>query len=103
MTTARSASRLNLQVICRFRSKLVKACTRLAALCLSLLTMAAGRAEGQSLDWVNQAGGTFITGGYSAESAAAVAVDSLGNSYITGTFRTQATFGAGEPNRCATG
>ena len=48
--------------------------------------------QGQSLDWVKQAGGTDID---AAESAG---VDGTGNTYVIGTFGTQATFGAGEAN-----
>ena len=53
----------------------------------------------QSLDWVKQAGGTISTGGQSVESADSIAVDAQGNTYVTGTFRTEATLGIGEPNQ----
>ena len=55
-------------------------------------------ARAQSLDWARKDGGTVSAGGQSVESAAAIAVDSLGNSYVTGTFRIEATFGVGAPN-----
>jgi len=58
------------------------------ALCL----YAADNARAQSLDWVKQDGGQGI------DNAEAIAVDSLGNSYVTGTFRIETTFGAGESN-----
>jgi hypothetical protein len=71
-----------------------------AALCLLVV---AGNAHAQSLGWARQDGGTVGTpppfNGPSVESAEGVAVDSLGNSYITGTFQGQATFGAGTPNQ----
>jgi hypothetical protein len=56
--------------------------------------LAAVGARAQSLDWVRQDGGSvFLT-----QEANAIAVDGLGNSYVTGTFRTMATFGVGDPN-----
>ena len=66
---------------------------------VALCVLAARDVRAQSLDWVKQAGGTISTGGQSVESAESIAVDSLGNSYITGTFRIEATFGIGEPNQ----
>lgn len=48
--------------------------------------------QGQSLDWVKQAGGANPD---AAESAGA---DSAGNTYVIGNFNTQAIFGAGETN-----
>jgi nucleoid-associated protein YgaU len=66
---------------------------------VALHLFAADYARGQSLDWVKQGGGTISTGGQSVDAAEAIAVDSQGNSYITGTFRIEATFGAGKPNQ----
>jgi hypothetical protein len=59
-----------------------------------MLCLTAAGARAQSLDWVRQDGGPlFLT-----QEANAIAVDSLGNSYVAGTFRTMATFGVGDPN-----
>jgi len=71
----------------------------LPGLILVVLVGVAPPLAGQSLDWVKQEGRTISTGGQSVDSAEAVAVDSAGNSYVTGTFRIEATFGAGEPNQ----
>jgi hypothetical protein len=62
-----------------------------------LLFASAPLAFAQSIGWARQQGGTPAVG-ISVEEPRGIATDSLGNLYITGSFRDQATFGAGEPN-----
>ena len=50
-------------------------------------------AHAQNLLWAKRAGGTAI------DQAQAIAVDGVGNSYVTGRFGTTATFGPGEANQ----
>ena len=60
------------------------------SLCLSLPMTQALRA--QDLVWAKRAGGTSLAEGRG------IAVDGLGNSYVTGRFVGSATFGLGEMN-----
>ncbi|MGE3471515.1 MAG: SBBP repeat-containing protein [Vicinamibacterales bacterium] len=68
------------------------------SLAVVLVVASPPRASAQFLDWAKQAGDASGLGGISVEGAEAVAADAAGFSYVTGTFRGQATFGVGEPN-----
>ncbi|MEZ5294457.1 MAG: hypothetical protein R2745_25480 [Vicinamibacterales bacterium] len=73
--------------------------TRAWTLGAALLVAAGSRtpASAQFLEWVRQDGGPIVVGGQSVEGAEAVGVDAAGNTFVTGTFVGQATFGVGEP------
>lgn len=79
------------------RSSPIKVFRRASAVALVLLLAAAPIAAAQSIGWAKQQGGTPAVE-ISVEEARAIATDSLGNIYTTGSFRDQATFGAGESN-----
>src|SRR5262245_61841127 len=72
------------QRVCRF--------VLIAAACI----FAVESVQAQSLDWARRAGGTGFDFGE------AVGVDSFGNSYVAGTFTSQATFGSGGGNTVLT-
>ncbi|MGH7967019.1 MAG: SBBP repeat-containing protein, partial [Candidatus Binatia bacterium] len=63
----------------------------LLGLVLWLASMSSGHT--QTLEWVTQAGGPL------SDRGSGIAIDSNGNSYVTGDFEGSATFGLGEPNQ----
>ena len=75
----------------RFRCRTIRGYgSVLCALVCMLLSSSPSSA--QSLEWAKQAGGT------NNDRSKAIAVDTSGNSYVTGGFQGSATFGAGEAN-----
>src|SRR5262245_59075147 len=66
---------------------------RCVAILVTLVAAADETALGQSLEWATRAGGTMRAQGTE------IAVDSIGNSYVTGYFVSTITFGPGEPTQ----
>ena len=72
-------------IICRQKARYLL----IAALSLCFIPQMSQALRAQDLVWAKRAGG---------ENAVGIAVDSAGNSYVTGVFRDSTTFGAGESN-----